>query len=340
MNSKPIFVPQKIRVGFDPRKDTYSGVPLAYVVYYDEKGKIRKEPSLESWRDKSIPTQEFDNVPTIGFVLNKKVGDYKSDWNHRRAWVRVFDPRQFEFEIEVDNLLYILENTSSIVGKGLEGEFVYGWANGNLVLVPTSSSDYKEIAEYTKARIAPDKITSKTIIPGCTYSDRKNHEYIYLGYFDCYHWVRGEPLGKQHVFFDTQKSYWPYAHSKSLSKFIRVISKEPVYNYAELMDDFESSQICSPIDKDHTEYISVPESDIASLLQYSTRKALHYNGQYHECSVYKITGKDNAYCIKYYDERTGRWIYSKNFEGITAESLVKVVFRVQKYLENGKPLKE
>lgn len=39
-----IFIPTKINVGFQERKDTYTG-KLAYVIYFDEKGKLRKETS-------------------------------------------------------------------------------------------------------------------------------------------------------------------------------------------------------------------------------------------------------------------------------------------------------
>ena len=67
-----IFIPKTINVGYQNRSGTYTG-KLAYVIYYDEKGKLRKEASWNSWRDKKIPNEEFDNVPTTGFVLNKKV---------------------------------------------------------------------------------------------------------------------------------------------------------------------------------------------------------------------------------------------------------------------------
>lgn len=68
-----IFVPTKINVGFQERKDTYTG-KLAYVIYFDEKGKLRKETSWQGWRDESIPNEIYDNEPMEGFVLNKKVG--------------------------------------------------------------------------------------------------------------------------------------------------------------------------------------------------------------------------------------------------------------------------
>ena len=142
-----IFIPKVINVGYQNRKDTYTG-KLAYVVYTDEKGVIRKQASWDGWRDLNIEPNTFDNTPTSGFVLNKKVGDTRSHWNFRQAYCRVYDPRGFEFEITIENLLYILENTNSIVGKGLEGEFVYGWSGKDLILLPTNSPDYKDIMDY------------------------------------------------------------------------------------------------------------------------------------------------------------------------------------------------
>ena len=66
MNSS-IFVPKTINVGYQNRSGTYTG-KLAYVIYYDEKGKLRKEISWNGWRDDKIPNDEFDNVPTEGFI--------------------------------------------------------------------------------------------------------------------------------------------------------------------------------------------------------------------------------------------------------------------------------
>ena len=74
-----IYIPKKIKVGYQDRSDTYTG-KLAYVIYYDEKNKLRKEKSWNGWRDNTIDPNDFDNEPTRGFVLNKKVGDYGGSW--------------------------------------------------------------------------------------------------------------------------------------------------------------------------------------------------------------------------------------------------------------------
>ena len=62
-----IFIPKTINVGYQDRLGTYTG-KLAYVIYYDEKGKLRKETSWNGWRDKNIPNNEYDNIPQVGIT--------------------------------------------------------------------------------------------------------------------------------------------------------------------------------------------------------------------------------------------------------------------------------
>ena len=149
MTMKKMNVPKIIKIGYQKRKDTYTGM-LGYVTYIDEKGKHRKEKSWNSWRDHSIGYITLTNEPTEGFVLNKKVGGYRySNWEQRATYCRVYDPRGFEFEISIENLLYVLDYCSSIIGKGLEGEFVYAWSGPELILLPISSPDYKTSISFT-----------------------------------------------------------------------------------------------------------------------------------------------------------------------------------------------
>lgn len=189
MNSSRIFIPNKIKVGFQNRKDTYTG-KLAYIIYYDEKGVLRKEKSWNGWRDESIDSNEFENEPTSGFVLNKKVGGYKSHWNVRQTYIRVYDLRGFEFEITPSNLLYILENTNSIVGKGLEGEFVYGWDGTELVLIPTCAPDYKEIVNKSELINNDEFVKPSDLKIGYVYEDRKGYRFLYMGKSVEYKYIR------------------------------------------------------------------------------------------------------------------------------------------------------
>ena len=164
-----IYLPNKIKVGYQNRKDTYSK-KLAYIIYYDEKGKLRKETSWRGWIDEKMGDDEFENTPLTGFVLNKDAGDYDTGWDHRKTYCRVYDPRGFEIEIDVPNLLYILQNTDCSRGKGLEGEFVYGWDGTELVLIPVGSPDYKELKSYSEILNSNQKFSSKNLIKGVSLS--------------------------------------------------------------------------------------------------------------------------------------------------------------------------
>lgn len=301
-----IFIPEKINVGLQGREDTYTK-KLAYVIYFDEKGKLRKEASWNSWRNKDLGNEIFENVPTSGFVLNKKAGGYSTGWNHRQTYVRVYDPRGFEFEIDVPNLLYILENTNSIKGKGLEGEFVYGWDGKDLVLIPTESPDYKEITEFNKILHSNKSIKVKDLIIGATYLTKSNEEWVYMGRFDYYttesEWIDKEKRyerydinkGKYHYFVRestcrwTNEKYLQIKNLKSLSgAFIDVASEECAENFAELMDKLEHTTSYSPIDNSKDEYLPYTFEefeqkfkgtwwDVAFYLKNGDSKKIHLN---------------------------------------------------------------
>lgn len=178
-----IYIPEKIKIGYQNRNDTYTK-KLAYVIYYDEKGKLRKETSWNSWRDEKIEPDDFDNEPTRGFVLNKKVGGDRYGWNPRQTYTRVYDPRGFEFEITIPNLLFILEHCDCLKGKGLDGEFVYGWDGKELVLIPVDSPDYKEIKKHTDKIQNGKRFKGKDLIIGATYLTKNEEKWVYMGRFD------------------------------------------------------------------------------------------------------------------------------------------------------------
>ena len=179
------FIPQKLNVGFKNREDTFTG-KLAFVTYFDEKGKMRKETSFENWRDWNIPTEIYDNIPTEGFSINKTVGGYKCYWyGFRKSYFRVYDPRGFEFEIAADNLLYILKCSTCENGE-LQGKFVYAFDGAELVLMPLCSPDYEEVEKLNKSRFNKTKITKKNIVVGGTYLAKSGEKFVYLGEYDFY----------------------------------------------------------------------------------------------------------------------------------------------------------
>jgi hypothetical protein len=349
-----IFLPKTIKVGYQKRRDTYTE-KLAYIIYYDEKNVLRKENSWNGWRDKGIPEDDFRNVPTSGFVLNKKTGDYKSDWNHRMAHIRVYDPRGFEFEITVDNLLYILENSNSIKGKGLEGEFVYGWEGKELILIPINSPDYQELTDYNKILHENNYIKPNDLIIGATYKTKALKDLVYLGRFDYYGTKTNDndvddynteyekPV--KHFYFGylyDSNSYIYIEHFKSISqKFISIVDENCSEHYSQLFKDLEHKDYFSPIDSSKTKkkYFTLQELEE---LEESQRAYGYYNIYLCEAGRYRIycTIKDNPETTKWFFE-SYRSVYSKPTESTPEEIIQKLKpYKIKIYLQNGNLFRE
>lgn len=248
-----LFVPRKIKVGYQHRADTYTKF-LAYVIYYDQKNVLRKETSWKGWihdentkigygdNAKGLPAdqlklpEEFDNIPTSGFVLNKGVGGVRQSWswNPRNEYIRVYDPRGIEFEISVANLLFILQETNSIVGKGLEGEFVYAWEGKDLVLLPTNSYVYKRSKEYSDNLFDPVKKISKRELKPLTLLEMINDdEAVYMG--------KVKITGDEHVelYYNITGDY--FFKNNVMTNIKRIISYD--YNDIDVFDFLNNSAL-------------------------------------------------------------------------------------------------
>jgi hypothetical protein len=239
--TKQLFIPDKIKVGFQNRQDTYTK-KLAYVIYFDQKGVLRKEKSWEGWRDKKIDAVEFTNEPTSGFVLNKGVGGQRQSygWNARNEYIRVYDPRDFEFEISVSNLLFILRECDCSKGKGLEGKFAYAWDGTELVLLPEISTDYQTSKAFTDLQVT--HVNPKELIPGASYLTKKQQVWTYLGRFD-YHTpvekkLQATKIVRKHVFWNGKSFEYP-SGPRVLAK---LQSDVVTPDYANLVDKFNKSE--------------------------------------------------------------------------------------------------
>lgn len=227
-----IYIPKTINVGYQYREDTYTG-KLAYVTYFDADNKLRKEVSWNNWRNDDICNDIYKNIPTEGFVLNKKVGGEKRcGYDVRRTYTRVYDPRGFEFEITIQNLLYILENCNCIKGKGLEGEFVYGWDKKDLILIPVSSPDYKEITEYSNIINEKNYIKPKDLVIGYTYAIKNDeNKYIYLGKYDV--WEQIVNYSVNDTVTDYEKDITGFCPVPGSKRLYKNINRGQYYYFAE-----------------------------------------------------------------------------------------------------------
>lgn len=236
-----LFIPERIRVGYQKRQGTYTG-RLAYIIYYDAKGKIRKEVSWKSWRDDEIEPEEFENTPTEGFVLNKDV--QRCNWSHfssNRSYIRLYDPRGIEFEITPGNLIGILME-SDCNKRMLFGEFVYAWDGTELLLLPCISESYQEAKKHTARQ--HQKVSARDLKPGCSYTAKDGKEHIYIGRFMWYTWRdKGREGKKFHIFWNGT-----YFHRiTNMQKLAYCNNEEPVQNYAELVDKLKNNVLSQKI---------------------------------------------------------------------------------------------
>lgn len=262
--------------------------------------------------DTNINPIEFKNEPREGFVLNKRVGGTNSGWNHRQTKCRIYDPLGFEFEISIENLLYILENTSSIKGKGIEGKMIYGWWGKDLVLIPENAPDYQEMIGYTNLQSM--KIKKSELVEGKIYKLKDNSQATYMGYRMYY----DEYLGG----IATSKKLWIARGSNfetvNINKFGSLIGDNP--NYAELFVKFNADLRI----KDNTiEMVEATPENIVWDDRYNSAKAfVEHKSSYKAVNVHRQVITDRWHNTPI---RTDYSIWDRNYRNKEYSSLSELL---------------
>lgn len=243
-----LYIPQTIKVGFQSRSDTFTG-KLGFVTYIDDKGLLRQENSWNNWRDKNIETVEFKNEPQSNFVFNKDISR-NNHWSDITK-VRIFDVRDFEFEIDVSNMMYILMH-SDISKRDIAEDCVFAWSGKNLILLPVNSEEYRNSVVNTKK--LNSKFSFKNLVLGHTYSTKKAGDVIYLGNHE---WSQlkyvgnvkvRESVGKKHIFY-VEKNYADKFVSLEAKDLAEEVSSEINSKYAELIEKLHESHNMQKIGK-------------------------------------------------------------------------------------------
>jgi len=315
-----LFVAPKIKVGYQNRQGTFTG-KLAYIIYYDEKGKLRKEKSWESWRDKKLPIDEYENVPTEGFTINKDIKRYNGEWfSSTRTMVRIHDPRGFEFEVTTENLIAILMHTDCL-RRGLIGQFVYAWAGTELVLLPTNSEEYQNGVKYTEG--LNKKVSMKELIPGMVYKTKRGEKDVtYIGKFNYYEFTTNEYYTihgprkekKSHIFTNDNGEH--FIRKDSAAFLSEQISDTVVSNYAELVEKYNSRIYANKIvayEKKKVEFDNTPKGGTGYDSHHLKRKAYFMEGENEnilypisiEAEVARDYNKTDGYVCSGYIVRTG-----------------------------------
>ena len=103
----------------------------------DSAFKKRKE-TVDRWAEKDLKPMDFENKPTHGF----KIVDTASRYSTSNKFFRVEDPRGFELEIDVSNMLDLIEHHTIVQGAIME-PLLWARFGGNNYLISSNSEEYK-----------------------------------------------------------------------------------------------------------------------------------------------------------------------------------------------------
>ena len=175
--------PSNIIVGFKSKDDK-----LAFVTYKKEDGQLAREVSFKNWINKSLPIDEYENLPFRIFKMIYFVGG--DSYSHARlAQCEIEDPRGFRCQIKVDNLMDLLQNFDSRKGMLYDadpnGGFVYGWDGQTINIISINDEAYKSSIKKDEAKT----LSIKELIPGNYYKDKYEIEYLYLGKILVINWI-------------------------------------------------------------------------------------------------------------------------------------------------------
>lgn len=302
--SSNLYIPKTIKVGFQNREDTFTK-QLAYIIYTDDKGVLRKQKSWEGWRDEKITPLDFVNEPTEGFMFNKAIKRYSwSSFSSNRSYIRVHDPRGFEFEITPENLIGVLME-GDVSRRVLQGKFVYSWHGTDLVLLPVASENYQDCVKFTNLQAL--SVSVADLKPGFVYETKKQEQFVYLGRF-----AQNENAKKK-----TMKFYWSSLEKKKLNEWrrekwqvnfgfeftntggiphiSRCMSETSVPEYAQMMEDFHDDRQKKSLTK--IEYAPIPKESFGKWWN-SHSKKLETN---YQTSFYMKDPRPNA--------KSDDWLY-------------------------------
>ncbi len=183
-----IKIPKTVYVGFQGRR-TQDEVPLGFMTPYEDNaaGQKRRD-SVDNWAkghsyyggasQKTFNSVIMENEPMIGFKIGRAIRR-TGGWNGSGAsYVRIEDPRGFELEITIENLVMCMGDTIIHDGE-LAQECVWGRDGGRNILLPTNSEPYRHSLD-TAERVAA-VLSLKDVKPGDEITLLTGEKGLYLG---------------------------------------------------------------------------------------------------------------------------------------------------------------
>jgi hypothetical protein len=180
-------------VGFTDNRYPGDVVPFAFMTHYEDNAAGRKrQAQVDNWSRGKMTSVIIDNKPMIGFRISR--GLRRLGWNHHATSVRIEDPRGFEVDISVSNMMMLTDNNLLENGEILR-ECVWGRDGGANVLLPVNSSPY--VAATVNTERMTTTVNSRTVALGDTVLLKNGLQGRYLGSMYPWRIVHGSSAYRQ-----------------------------------------------------------------------------------------------------------------------------------------------
>lgn len=167
-SNRTIKIPTKVYVGFQNRPSS-DDVPLGFMTPWGEDEAARKRiATVDNWargygNTEKVEPVTLNNIPMTGFRISRAVRRSGGWGSSNATFVRVEDPRGFELEISVQNLLMLMDNNITQDAEIIQ-ECIWGRDGGNNILLAVNSQPYLDATENT--RRSASRVSAKEVKPG------------------------------------------------------------------------------------------------------------------------------------------------------------------------------
>jgi hypothetical protein len=168
---------EKVYVGFQKR-NTESGSPLGFLTPWGEDSAAKKRmETVDKWSSASkFESVVLDNIPVSGFRVSDSAR--RNGWNGGNTVIQIEDPRGFELQISVDNMIQIMSGNLILDGE-IKVPCVWGRDGKDNILLPTNSEPYMNAIENTER--LKQTFSMRSVKPGNTIELKDGRVGIYYG---------------------------------------------------------------------------------------------------------------------------------------------------------------
>lgn len=233
---------EKVYVGFQKR-NTESGSPLGFLTPWGEDAASKKRmDTVDKWSKSSkLQAVVLDNLPVSGF----RVSDHarRNGWNGGTTVIQIEDPRGFELQISVDNMIQIMSGNVIMDGE-IKVPCVWGRDGKDNILLPTNSEPYMNAIENTER--LKQTFSMRSVKPGNKIELKDGRIGIYYGSY--YQVMRLHYSQTSATFPKVTKQFEKVAAHDQKIHLVYIIENKAIDDFKPAIDAMKSVKVARQID--------------------------------------------------------------------------------------------